>query len=216
MKWSNKATKPSSIISIRSDIETLAEQKPSFSQQDYFDLYARHLQFDRQKALHLSRYFHDLGVFLHFQDDLLLAKTVILQNEWATEAVFKMLDDETVKKSLGRFTLRDCQRVWQDSAYADMHLELLALMQKFELCYRLPDVHTETWLAPQLLRPSKPAELADWAKPGDLVLRFRYEFMPKGLVSRLMVRQHSFVSRLKTDSTDFRSGAKQRLGHPFG
>ena len=186
---------PARWVSIRADIETQAQQKPYISQQDYFALYAKHLAFDRRKALHLSRYFHDLGVFLHFQDDLLLAKTVILQNTWATEAVFKMLDDETVKQALGRFTLQDCRRVWRDSVYADMHPELLALMQKFELCYRLPDASPDTWLAPQLLPPSKPSALADWEQPGDLVLRYRYEFMPKGLISRLMVRQHRFVPR---------------------
>ena len=180
-------------VAIRAELETLAEQKPYITQQEYFDLYSQHLPFDRTKALHLSRYFHDLGVFLHFQDDWLLAKTVILQNTWATEAVFKMLDDETVKLALGRFTLQDCQRVWQDSVYADMHPELLALMQKFELCYRLPDAIPETWLATQLLPPSKPVQLDKWEQPGDLVLRYRYDFMPKGLISRLMVRLHRFV-----------------------
>ena len=187
-------------VAIRAELETLAEKKPYITQQEYFDVYSKHLPFDRTKALHLSRYFHDLGVFLHFQndllqDDLLLAKTVILQNTWATEAVFKMLDDETVKQALGRFTLKDCQRVWQDSVYADMHPELLALMQKFELCYRLPDANPDTWLATQLLPPSKPVELIQWEQPGDLVLRYRYDFMPKGLISRLMVRLHRFVPR---------------------
>jgi len=180
-------------VSIRTDIEALAEQKPYISQKEYFDLYTKYLEFDRVKALHLSRYFHDLGVFLHFQDDQLLTRTVILQNEWATEAVFKMLDDEIVKEAWGHFIAQDCQRVWQDSVYADMHPELLALMQKFELCYPLQDAKPETWLAPQLLPPSKPVKLAKWEQPGDLVLRYRYEFMPKGLISRLMVRLHRFV-----------------------
>ena len=36
-------------------------------------------------------------------------------------------------------------------------------------------------------------KLANWEQPGDLVLRYRYEFMPKGLISRLMVRLHRFV-----------------------
>ena len=76
-----------------------------------------------------------------------------------------------------------------------MHPELLALMQKFELCYRLPDTHADTWLAPQLLPPSKPAALSDWQQPGDLTLRYRYEFLPKGIVSRLIVRMHRFVKR---------------------
>jgi hypothetical protein len=184
---------PKKWVAIREELEQLAIAKPFISQDDYFAVYGRHLEFDRTKALHLSRYLHDLGVFLHFQDDPLLSKTVILQNQWATEAVFRILDDETVKAQRGRFSAADCQRLWAASAYAAMHFELRGLMEKFELCYRLAAPHAEQWLAPQLLSPSKPPELAAWAKPDDLVVRFQYSFLPRGLVSRLMVRQHRFV-----------------------
>ncbi|MDD1607704.1 MAG: TIR domain-containing protein, partial [Methylococcaceae bacterium] len=186
---------PALWLKIRAYIEQLAQQQATIPVKEFFALYEKHLPFDRVKALHLSRYLHDLGVFLHYQDDDLLSRTVILQNQWATEAVFKILDDETVKAKLGRFTTADCQRLWQESDYADMHLELRALMEKFELCYALSDSEPKTWLAPQLLTPSKPAELSDWAKAGDLVLRYQYEFLPKGMISRLMVRKHYFVPR---------------------
>src|SRR4030095_1483196 len=136
--------------------------------QDYVRIYSCHMDFDRSKALHLSQYLHDLGVFLHFQDDPLLARTVILQNQWATEAVYRILNDEPVKKKLGRFTRTDCERLWQDSVYADMHPELLALMQRFELCYELQDSNPPTWLAPQLLPPAQTQELAGWRAPADL------------------------------------------------
>ena len=97
----------------------------------------------------------------------------------------------------GRFNGTDCERLWQDSTYADMHLELLALMKRFELCYELRDSQPPTWLAPQLLPPAKPAPLADWSKPEDLVLRYRYDFLPKGMISRLTVRLHRFVCNPK-------------------
>jgi internalin A len=85
---------PARWIKVRADIEARASEVPYITQQEYFDIYSRHMEFDRSKALHLSRYLHDLGVFLHLQDDPLLARTVILQNAWATEAVFRILDDE--------------------------------------------------------------------------------------------------------------------------
>ena len=110
----------------------------------------------------MSRYLHDLGVFLHFQDDALLRYTVILQNTWATEAVFKILDDEVVKGKLGRFDETDCQRLWADTVYADKHPELLQLMVKFEIAYKLADTAPPVWLAPQLLQPSKPEGLEGW------------------------------------------------------
>lgn len=77
--------------------------------------------------------------------------------------------------------------------YAEMHPELLALMQRFELCYELRDSQPPTWLAPQLLPPSKPEGLAEWGQPEDLVLRYCYAFLPKGIISRMTVRLHRFV-----------------------
>lgn len=188
---------PAKWVDIRQALEQEAERIPYITLRDYFDLYAQYLEFDLTKALRLSQYLHDLGVFLHFQDDDVLRRTVILQNRWATEAVFRVADDETVKSSLGRFTIADCERIWCNSEYRDMHPELRALMEKFELCYALPDLpkSDKTWLMPQLLLPSMPAGLIDWEKPGDLVLTYRYHFLPKGLVNRLMVRKHRYVDR---------------------
>jgi hypothetical protein len=183
---------PAKWVTIRADIERVAELRPYVSLDEYLALYAKHLEPDRDKALHLSRYLHDIGVFLHFQDDLHLRKTVIVQNAWATEAVFRILDDEQVKDRLGYFDRWDCVRLWAGSEYADMHMELLALMGKFELCYQVPG--SERWLAPQLLCPSTPEYVRAWAEPSDLVLTYRYEFLPRGLVSRLMVRMHRFVA----------------------
>jgi Leucine-rich repeat (LRR) protein len=184
---------PARWIKVRADIELRASETPYIPEQEYFDLYGRHIEFDRSRALLLSRYLHDLGVFLHFQDDPLLARWVILQNQWATTAVFCILDDETVKAELGRFNNEDCKRLWRDPTYADMHPELLKLMHNFELCYELRDSNPPTWLVPQLLPPAKPKELGDWSQPEDLVLRYRYEFLPKGVISRLTVRLHRFV-----------------------
>ncbi len=188
---------PAKWVDIRRALEQKTEEKAYISQQDYFDLYEQHLAFDREKALRLSQYLHDLGVFLHFQDDKVLRKSVILQNRWATEAVFRVFDDETVKSHLGRFTIADCERIWSHSEYRDMHDELRALMEKFELCYALPDLpeNAETWLMPQLLPPSTPAGLSDWERPGDLVLTYQYHFLPKGLINRLMVRKHRYAKR---------------------
>jgi len=186
---------PAQWVPIRQDLEALARTRPYIALEEYFAVYEQHLELDREKALHLSRYLHDLGVFLHFQQPPELRRTVFLQNQWVTAAVFRILDDEEVKARRGRFTLADCDRLWSDKGYADKDVELRALMVRFELCYRLPDTAEETWLVPQHLPPSRPPALNDWARPGDLVLTYRYDFLPRGLVSRLMVRMHRFVKQ---------------------
>ncbi|CAA0113265.1 Internalin-A [Halioglobus japonicus] len=184
---------PAKWVSIRNDIERVAKESPYISEKEYFEIYEKHLEFDRQKALFLSGYLHDLGVFLHFQDHDLLSRIVILQNEWATEAVFRILDDESIKQSQGHFTWEDCEKLWDDSGYAEIFPELLALMERFELCYALPDTIPKQWIAPQLLKSSKPEIFNDWETADDLALSYRYEFLPKGLISRLMVRMNRYV-----------------------
>ncbi len=195
---------PARWLAIRAELEDRKQQAPYVSRKEYFQIYGRHLDLDETKALQLSRYLHDLGVFLHFQEDPLLARLLILQNDWATEAVFNVLDDEPTKARFGYFTRADCQQIWAHSTYGDMHPELLALMEKFELCYKLADQQIETWLAPQLLSPSTPEALQDWPQADDLVLTYQYDFLPKGLISRLMVRMHRFV---RQPDRSWRSGA---------
>ncbi|MEB3324028.1 MAG: leucine-rich repeat domain-containing protein [Cyanobacteriota bacterium] len=112
---------PTRWLAIRSELEERKQQDSYISRREYFEIYGRHLEFNETKALQLSRYLHDLGVFLHFQEDPLLARVVILQNDWATEAVFNVLDDEPTKDRFGYFTRADCQRIWAHSLYGDMH-----------------------------------------------------------------------------------------------
>jgi small GTP-binding protein len=195
---------PARWLEIRAELADRKQQNPYISRKDYFQIYGRHLELDETKALQLSRYLHDLGVFLHFQDDPLLARLVILKNDWATEAVFNVLDDEPTKARSGYFTRADCQRIWAHSTYGDLHPELLALMEKFELCYKLADQPTETWLATQLLSPSTPKGVQDWPQPDDLVLTYQYDFLPKGLISRLICRMNRFV---RQPDRSWRSGA---------
>ncbi|MEO0407506.1 MAG: COR domain-containing protein [Cyanobacteria bacterium P01_A01_bin.135] len=183
---------PAKWVTIRNDIKQLAQSKPYISFNEYLEVYNHHLEANRDKALKLSQYLHDLGVFLHFQHPRELRQTVFLQNQWVTDAVFRILDDEQIKAKLGRFTLTDCDRLWANG-YTDKEVELRALMVRFELCYRLPDITPETWLVPQHLSPSKPQVLNDWGNASDLMLTYRYEFLPRGLVSRLIVRMHRFV-----------------------
>ncbi|MEM9008097.1 MAG: COR domain-containing protein [Cyanobacteria bacterium P01_F01_bin.86] len=186
---------PAKWVSIRNDLKDLAQSKPYIALNEYFAVYERHLEANHDKALKLSQHLHDLGVFLHFQEPRELRRTVFLQNQWVTDAVFHILDDEQVKARQGRFTLGDCDRLWSEQGYADKEIELRALMIRFELCYQLPDMVEETWLVPQHLSPSKPTELNEWNKIGDLMLTYRYDFLPRGLVSRLIVRMHRFVKQ---------------------
>ncbi len=147
-----------------------------------------------EDKLQLSGYLHDLGVCLHFQDDSLLKKTIILKPEWGTDAVYKVLDNDTVRQNLGRFTKTDLADIWSDDKYSHVQDELLQLMIKFKLCYPIPG-NNNTYIAPQLLTENQPQY--NWDEHSNLILRYTYQFMPKGIITQLIVAMHKHIYQQK-------------------
>ncbi|MCP4374368.1 MAG: GTPase [Deltaproteobacteria bacterium] len=137
----------------------------------------------------LSDYLHDLGVCLHYQDDPVLNNIVILKTEWATDAVYKVLDNDTVMKNLGRFGKEDLRKIWNKPEYNEMHHALVQLMMKFRLCYYLPN--DGDYIAPQLLMYNSPEY--KWDEQNNLILKYEYEFMPKGIISQFIVIMHDRI-----------------------
>ena len=158
----------------------------------------------------ISQYLHDLGVILHFQTDKtsLLYRTVILKPQWGTDAVYKVLDNETVKQNKGRFTDNDLSSIWQDAKYNSMQGELLALMLEFKLCYRLPNAQN-TYIAPQLLDFNKPQY--SWNDQENLLLNYEYDFMPRGISTRFIVEMHRYIDEPKV----WRSGVVLKRENTF-
>ncbi|MEH1845037.1 MAG: COR domain-containing protein, partial [Nostoc sp.] len=148
----------------------------------------------RNDKLQLSSYLHDLGVCLHFQEDALLNKTVILKPKWGTDAVYKVLDNEKVIRNLGSFTRSDLANIWCEDEYITMHDELLRLMINFKLCYEIPRSQGN-YIAPQLLSANQP--FYDWNEINNLILRYTYEFMPKGIITQFIVAIHELIAEQK-------------------
>jgi internalin A len=144
----------------------------------------------REDKLQLSGYLHDLGVCLHFQEDELLIKTVILKPTWGTDAVYKVLDNARVIESQGKFTNEDLKNIWYEEKYATMQSELLRLMMNFKLCYEIPN-SPKNYIAPQLLTSNQPYYV--WDERDNLMLRYEYEFMPKGILTRFIVEMHTWI-----------------------
>ncbi|MDZ8083251.1 MAG: COR domain-containing protein, partial [Nostoc sp. DcaGUA01] len=162
------------------------------SVEEYYSLCRVNSLTDRKDMLQLSRYLHDLGVCLHFQGDALLKKTVILKPEWGTSAVYKILDNQQVIKNKGRFSKKDLADIWQEVEYADMQDELLHLMMRFKLCYEIPG-NPENYIAPHLLSTNQPDY--NWDESNNLILRYTYDFMPKGIITRFIVEMHSLIEQ---------------------
>ncbi|MEM6452631.1 MAG: COR domain-containing protein [Cyanobacteria bacterium P01_D01_bin.105] len=179
---------PKTWVSVREALET--DQRNYITQTEFLKLCDTHGFKRRQDKLQLSSYLHDLGVCLHFQDDPVLKNWIILKPEWGTTAVYTVLDTPSVQQSQGSFTHDDLTKIWADEQYADMRDELLQLMMRFKLCYEIPH-RPRTYIAPQLLSPNQPEY--DWDDTDNLILRYHYEFMPKGMLTRFSVEMHKLI-----------------------
>lgn len=174
---------------IRSLLESKSENY--ISVEEYYSI-CNYYVLDKKQADSLSEYYHDLGVILHFSKDSLLRKTVILNPEWATQAVYNLLDNEKIIKQGGRFNFDDLDSIWNPEIYpSDKHLELIRLMEKFELIFNLNG--TTHYIVPELLESGRPAVDIYNFKQCKLKVEFRYDFMPAGIVSRLLCRLHHLI-----------------------
>jgi hypothetical protein len=95
-----------------------------------------------------------------------------------------------VIQNLGKFSRQDLAQIWHEDQYAQMHSELLRLMMNFKLCYEIPS-SPHTYIAPQLLTVNQPDY--NWDPSQNLLLRYTYQFMPKGILTRFIVEMHRWI-----------------------
>jgi internalin A len=180
-------------VRIREQLENRGKAEPYISLQTYRDICAEIGISEKRKQDILSDFLHSLGVILHFPKEDLLRKMVILRPDWATHAVYQVLDHTKAKADPpGHFRREQLADIWQLDSHQEADAELLALMKRFELCYELP--HQQgTYIVPRLLPNDQPTY--EWPEDAaQLELRYAYTFMPKGIVTRLIVRQHRYIA----------------------
>lgn len=136
----------------------------------------------------LARFLHDLGAALNFQDDRRLAGTHVLNPEWVTGGIYRILNAAKLQES-GLLHLHDLDDILDRQRYpAHKHPFLLDIMGKFELSVPLD---RERYLIPGLLPKARPA--FDWPEHAPVALEYRYAILPAAILSRLMVRLHSHI-----------------------
>ncbi|GGD28656.1 COR domain-containing protein [Hyunsoonleella pacifica] len=171
-------------LDIRTELESL--ESNYISTEDYLFI-CNQKGLSNKRALFLSQYFHDLGVFLHFQDDNLLRNLVFLKPEWATNAVYKILDSKKVIEREGEFDSQLLEHILYEFE-GEKRPYIVRLMKKFELCF---EVDQDTYLIPELLSPER--REFDWNYKDNLRFEYHYDFMPAGIMARFIVRVRNMV-----------------------
>jgi len=194
-------------IDIRKELEVLSHTKDYIEYNDYLSI-CRVNKLDKIRADFLSEYLNDLGVIIHHQQDILLRKTVFINTDWCVDGMYKVLDDDVVFQNKGKFTNKELFEIWNETKFLNKQAELIKLMRNYGLCFELSD--QSGYIAPDLLTPDRPKNLS-WDYADTLQFEYQYIFMPAGMVSRFIVKSHSFIKDdlywkhgvvLKYDSTE--------------
>jgi len=179
---------PKKWVVIRERFEKMNSNYISFSK--YKEICSEYGLNDDQ-ASSLSEYFHDLGVFLNFRESPILQNTIFLKPEWATNAVYKVVDNYNVIDAGGKFRFADLQSIWSDCPEfpTDKYVDLVELMKSFEICFELPNGHE--YILPELLPANQP--IFKWEYDDSTWFKYKYDFMPAGIMTRLIVNMHDLI-----------------------
>jgi len=180
---------PKTWIEIRGLLENISLDANYINYEDYIKLCLENGISSKDKADFLSEYLHDLGIFLHFRDSPILRRIIILKPSWATDAVYMVLDNNDIIENKGVFEESALGIIWNKDDYKEMTFELLELMLKFELCYKISNKNK--YIVPQLLAIKSPDY--EWQSQDNIQLRYVYSFMPKGIMTRFIVKMHRFI-----------------------
>jgi len=165
---------------IRAKLESINDDYISY--EDYKSI-CNGFGLSKEQSKYVSRYFHDLGVIIHFSDNPILKPVVFLNPQWVTNCVYDILELKSVITNHGLFSpdLLEDKIMGYDSQQISYVIEL---MRKFELCLKLSNTK---YIIPELLKPSYPDKL-DIQINNGIGIVYKYDFMPAGIVPRLIVR----------------------------
>jgi len=190
---------PETWFTVKSKLEELGRDKNFITQDEYLNLCGANDVTDETSQHTLIGFLHDLGVVLHFQDDRRLAELGILNPQWVTNGVYKILNYKPLFENKGLLTLPLLDDVLNDNHYPkNKRLFIVDMMKKFELCY---DIELDkSFLIPDLL-PKDEIYTGEWNDA--LAFQYHYNVLPSSIITRFIVRMNAFIHK----NTIWRTGA---------
>ncbi len=145
----------------------------------------------------LIDFLHDLGIVLNFREDKLrpqLCETNILNPEWVTEGVYKLLNSFELNQNKGILKVDQLGTLLDAKRYPkDRQALIIEIMEKFELCFEIKGSKRQQFLIPELLQKD---ELdINWDYDNSLAFQYHYDVLPSSILSRFIVRMQELISK---------------------
>ena len=192
-------TLPLPWFNIKEKLERLALDKDYIPYEQYESLCEAEEVNKEDNQRILIRLLNDLGIVLNFQDDPRLEDTHVLNPEWVTNGVYKILNDRNlIVEDRGILTIQALKRILDKKRYpVRKHLFIIGMMRKFELCF---DIESDKqFLIPDIL-PKEEPYTGEW--DNTLAFEYHYPVLPGSIISRFIVRMNHYIHQ----TTYWRSG----------
>ncbi len=171
--------------------ENLENTKDAYISYEKYVEICRENEVDEKQADKLIRTLHELGVVLNFKEHARLQDTNVLNPEWVTQAVYKIIDSGELSLKKGVLTRKMLNEILDTRDYPSYkQLFIVDMMRKFELCFDIiPD---EKFLVPDLLAKEE-LNTGDWN--GSLRFEYLYPIYFSSIITRFIVKMHEHISR---------------------
>jgi len=148
----------------------------------------------------LTRFLHELGEIIYFGERNELKDTVILNSQWATQSISKVLESKEVQKGLGLFKREHMDKLWR-AIESGMREYMLNLMEQFDLSYRTLNDRDISIVVERLAYDPPPECHEKWNSVPqpyrEISMRFVLDkTMPAGVPTWFIARQHRFTTNL--------------------
>ncbi len=181
---------PSVWPAVRKEIISI-KNKNYINWETYQNICIKHKITSEEDQTYLLRYLHITGLVLYYQDDDLLSDIIFINPNWVFEAVYSVLKQDKIINNGGLFKKRWIEKDWTKYSKTEKaKLFRLLLRDKFDVCYPL-DADDNKYIVPLLLPPER--KHPTWGNENRIQYRLEYEFLPYGLLARLIVRLNEFV-----------------------
>jgi internalin A len=180
-------------LAVRKDLEKkLKENTHLINFSEYTKICRKNKVEDKESQKDLLRYLHSLGIVLWYEDYSAVRQKVILNPEWVTTALYRIIDSQTIRDKNGKLEQVDIEDLWQDAMYIDYHNELLELLKIFRLAYKRKQ--EDAYIVPSLMNTNIPGKHENWNPTNKWKIRYKYpRLMPRGIVNQLAAELCSYI-----------------------
>lgn len=180
---------PASWFEIKSELEKI--KKNYIPYEDYLQICTDKGVGDEENQSRLIRLLHDLGIILNFSEEEWMQDTNVLNPEWVTEGVYRIINSTELIKNKGELTRTMLAKILDTREYPKRkHLFIVRMMQNFELCFDIK--RNEKFLVPDLLAEEE-LDTGDWTD--SLKLEYRYKVFFNSIITRFIVKMHDYISK---------------------